>query len=176
MCEECYSEKNRITPLLNPLECLENHTQYICGTCGRCICIEHDPVRGLQRWNFPFKSLEIAKLYLRTADYTTKKSCGIYEIENSKDRKSYKIFAANEDLELFLKKNKDKKCRQMSPVFSVEKYEEYPQTQVRKLTSAEIKKIYGRTLNPHLEILFIRRAGCDILGSENRISHLNKSS
>ena len=42
MCEECYSDENRITPLLNPLDCLENHTQYICGTCGRCICIEHD--------------------------------------------------------------------------------------------------------------------------------------
>ena len=52
-CIECYSVDNRITPLLKPLECLENHTQYICGTCGRCICIEHDPVRGLQRWKFP---------------------------------------------------------------------------------------------------------------------------
>ena len=72
MCKECYSDNNRITPLLNPRECLENHTQYICGTCGRCVCIEHDKKRGLQRWNFPFKSLEIAKLYLRTADYTMK--------------------------------------------------------------------------------------------------------
>lgn len=140
MCEECYSDENRITPLLNHLDCLENHTQYICGTCGRCICIECDLKRGLQRWNFPFKSLEIAKLYLRTADFTTKSSCGIYEIENSKARLSYKIFAASEDLELFLKKSKDKKCRQMSPVFSVEEYKEYPHTQVRKLTSDEIKK------------------------------------
>ena len=83
MCEECYSDKNRITPLLNPLDCLQKHTQYICGTCGRCICIEHDEKRRLQRWNFPFKSLEIAKLYLRVADYTIKKSCGIYEIKVS---------------------------------------------------------------------------------------------
>ena len=75
MCEECYADKNRITPLLNPLECLTNHTQYVCGTCGRCICIEHDKKRGLQRWNFPFKTLEIAKLYLRAADFTTKKPC-----------------------------------------------------------------------------------------------------
>ena len=82
MCMECYVDENRITPLLNPLDCLENHTQYICGTCGRCICIEHDPNRGLQRWNFPFKSLEIAKLYLRTADYSMKKTCGIYELKN----------------------------------------------------------------------------------------------
>ncbi len=35
MCMECYVDENRITPLLNPLDCLENHTQYICGTCGR---------------------------------------------------------------------------------------------------------------------------------------------
>ena len=62
MCKECYVDNSRITPLLNPFDCLENHTQYICGTCGRCICIEHDQNRGLQRWNFPFKSLEIAKL------------------------------------------------------------------------------------------------------------------
>ena len=64
MCQECYSEAPRITPLLKPLECLKNHTQYICGTCGRCICIDKEPRRGLQRWNFPLKSLDIAKLYL----------------------------------------------------------------------------------------------------------------
>ena len=29
--------------------------------------------------NFPFKSLKIAKLYLRTADYIMIKPCGIYE-------------------------------------------------------------------------------------------------
>ena len=86
MCMECYIDENRITPLLKPLDCLANHTQYICGTCGRCICIEHDPKRGLQRWNFPFKSLEIAKLYLRTADYSMKKPCGIYELKSENDR------------------------------------------------------------------------------------------
>jgi len=130
MCEECYSTENRITPLLNPLNCLQNHTQYICGTCGRCICIEKDPHNQLQRWNFPFKSLEIAKLYLRTADYTTKKSCGIYEIENSRGRIAYKIFAEIEDLHLFLKKNNDKKCKLMIPVFTVKEYKEYPYTEV----------------------------------------------
>lgn len=102
MCMECYIDENRITPLLNPLDCLANHTQYICGTCGRCICIEHDPKRGLQRWNFPFKSLEIAKLYL--------------------------------------KKNKGKLCDKMKPLFIVEEYKEYADTQVRKLTSDEIQK------------------------------------
>lgn len=93
MCDECYVDGKRITPLLHPIDCLENHTQYICGTCGRCICIECDSLRKLQRWNFPFKSLDIAKLYLRSADYTMKIACGIYEINNEKGRVSYKIFA-----------------------------------------------------------------------------------
>lgn len=139
MCKECYADENRITPLLNPLECLQNHTQYICGTCGRCICIEHDPQRGLQRWNFPFKSLEIAKLYLRVADYTMKKSCGIYEVKSENGRISYKIFSDKTELEVWLKKNRKKVCERMSPVFANKEYKEYPNTQVRKLTSDEIE-------------------------------------
>lgn len=140
MCIECYSDNNRITPLLNPLDCLKNHTQYICGTCGRCICIENDPKRGLQRWNFPFKSLDIAKLYLRTADYTMKKSCGIYEIKSEKGRASYKIFPDVKDLELYLKNNKEKVCETIKPAFMIEEYKEYEATEVRKLNSDEIEK------------------------------------
>ena len=79
-------------------------------------------------------------MYLRTADYTMRKSCGIYEISSSKGRVSYKIFVGMEDLELFLKKNKDKICEKITPVFTVEKYKEYPNTEVRKLTSKEIEK------------------------------------
>jgi hypothetical protein len=119
------------------LDCLQNHTQYICGTCGRFICIERDQQRGLQRWNFPFKSLEIAKLYLRTADYTTKKPCGVYEIKNSKGRLSYKIFADPQELEYYLKKNNDKSCESMAPVFSIGAYKEFPHTEVRKVTPEE---------------------------------------
>lgn len=140
MCEECYVSEYRITPLFNPQECLENHTQYICGTCGRCICIEHDKHRGLQRWNFPFKSLENAILYLRTADFTMKRACGIYEIKNNKGRVSYKIFAEDKDLQAFLKKNKDKICEDMKPLFVVGEYRDNPNTQVRKLNSEEIQK------------------------------------
>jgi hypothetical protein len=139
MCQECYASNSRITPLLNPLECLQNHTQYICGTCGRFICIERDPQRGLQRWNFPFKSLEIAKLYLRAADYTIKKACGIYEVKSSKGRTSYKIFATLQDLETYLKKNSDKFCESMVPAFSAGEYTEYPNTEVRKVTAEEIE-------------------------------------
>ena len=140
MCEECYSDNHRITPLLKPMDCLENHTQYICGTCGRCICIEHDPNRGLQRWNFPFNTAEIARLYLRTADYTVKKSCGVYEIQSNKGRVSYKIFADISTLETYLQKNKDKTCVDMSPIFLTSKYKDYPQTQIRKLTILEIEE------------------------------------
>lgn len=153
MCEECYTDKNRITPLLNPLDCLKNHTQYICGSCGRCICIEHDPNRGLQRWNFPFNSLEIAKLYLRTADYSVKRSCGIYEIKSENGRYSYKIFASEEDLQLYLKKNKRKTCNSMKPVFSAEEYREYPNTQMRKLTSDEIREYMSERQINELEVL-----------------------
>ena len=140
MCKECYVNESRITPLLNPIDCLENHTQYICGTCGRCICIDHDKKRGLQRWNFPFKSLEIAKLYLRTADYTTKKPCGIYEILSENGRLSYKIFEDEESLKIYLKRNKGKTCETMKPVFIVEEYQEYENTQVRKLTPDEVDR------------------------------------
>lgn len=140
MCKECYVDQNRITPMLNPIECLKNHVQYICGTCGRCICIDHDPVRDLQRWNFPFKSLEIAKLYLRTADYTMKKLCGIYEIKSENGRFSYKIFEDGESLKTYLKRNKEKTCETMKPVFIVDEYREYKNTQVRKLTPEEVEK------------------------------------
>lgn len=139
-CQECYSENSRITPLLNPLDCLQNHTQYICGTCGRCICIEHDPVRNLQRWNFPFKSAEIAGLYLRTADYTSKKPCGIYELRSGTGRVSYKIFEDAGSLRLYLQKNRDKTCERMEPVYATEQYVEYPHTRIRKLTSGEIER------------------------------------
>lgn len=138
MCKECYVKDSRITPLRNPLDCLQHHTQYICGSCGRNICIERDPHRGLQRWNFPFSSLEIAKLYLRTADVTMHTSCGIYEIRNDKGRVSYKIFPDQEALSMYLKKHKDKVCEETSPVFHVTPYQDYPDTQIRRLTTDEI--------------------------------------
>lgn len=77
---------------------------------------------------------------MRTADYTMKKSCGIYEIKSENGRLSYKIFADSEDLRAYLKKNKDKTWETMFPVFRVEEYKEYPNTQIRKLTFVEIQK------------------------------------
>jgi len=43
-------------------------------------------------------------------------------------------------LQLFLKKNKDKVCESIAPIFFIEQYEEYSNTEVRKLTAEEIEK------------------------------------
>ena len=53
-CAECYATNCRATPLLGKRDCLENHEQYLCGTCGRCICSQKDEKRQLQRIDFPF--------------------------------------------------------------------------------------------------------------------------
>lgn len=139
-CIECYSMENRVTPLLNPEDCLKNHTQYICGTCGRCICIDLDKKRNVQRWNFPFRTPGIARLYLRTADASRKVYCGIYEIVSSSGRKSYKIFAGKEELQDYLVKNKDKSCTGSEPVYQRREYAEFPGTQIRKLQPSEVER------------------------------------
>lgn len=139
MCNECYSNQSRITPILESEKCLRNHTQYICSTCGRCICIEMDEKRGLRRWNFPFKTADIAKLYLRVAEVSTGKCCSIYEIISDKGRKSYKIFEDRETVEEYLRKNKDKQCS-METIYQIEQYREYKKSQIRKLNSSEIEK------------------------------------
>lgn len=139
MCPECYCDNNCATPLLNKRDCLEKHTQYICSTCGRYICIEIDKKRNLQRWNFPFKSLEIAKLYLRTADYTTKSSCGIYEIISSTNRKSYKIFPTIDDFLDYLHKTK-KSSIKYTASFQMKTFQSFPKTEIRKLTIKEVNE------------------------------------
>ena len=129
-----------VTPLLNPEQCLKNHAQYICGTCGRCICIEKDSKRGLRRWNFPFKTLEIAKLYLRVAEYCCQSNCGIYELENNKDRKSYKIFASQSNLLSYISKNKKISCSKMQPVFQNFEFKVYKNTLIKRLNEQEVSK------------------------------------
>jgi len=146
-CEECYSANSRATPLLNPEQCLKNHIQYICGTCGRCICIEKDPKRGLRRWNFPFKTLEIAKLYLRAAEYCCQSTCGIYELENDKNRKSYKIFASQSDLLSYISKNKKISCSKIQPVFQNSEFKVYKNTLIKNLNEQEINQYLGEMKN-----------------------------
>ena len=138
MCPECYSDYSRITPLIEPEDCLKNHEQYVCQTCGRCICAN----RGL----FPFKSLKIAKLYLRSTEVVKGAHCGIYELDayyskmvkSNKVRKTYKIFANKEELDTYLKKNKNKKTGSSSPLFCSSAYIEKYENQLRTLTDKEI--------------------------------------
>lgn len=146
ICNECYSNNPRKTPLLEPEHCLKNHTQYICSTCGRCICIDRDEKRGVYRWNFPFQTLEIAKLYLRTAEVSCEDTCGIYEITGENGRLSYKIFYTPKDLEYYLAKNKDKGCVDMKPVYVSKEYIESPNAQIRKLNNKEIEVYLGEQL------------------------------
>ena len=137
-CPECYSENSRITPLLEPENCLQNHTQYICSICGRYICIDHDEKRDVYRWSFPFKTLEIARLYLKTAEIVCKDICGIYEIVNNKGRKSYKIFHTKKEFAAYLKKNPDKSCTSMKPVYISEKCSPINEKQIRRLSREEV--------------------------------------
>lgn len=69
-----------------------------------------------------------------------KKACGIYEIVNNKGKVSYKIFVDHNDLQEYLKKNKNKTCKDMKPVYIINEYKEYPNTQIRKLSLEEIQK------------------------------------
>ena len=62
MCQECYVDERRCTSLLNSLVCLEKHTQYICGTCGRNICIECDfKTRVIRVDFFHLKALKLLR-------------------------------------------------------------------------------------------------------------------
>lgn len=140
MCRECGAENARGTPVLGARECLENHTQYVCGSCGRCICVEKEPRRGLQRWNFPFRSLAAAKLYLRAADVSTRHRCGIYELCDGKGRVFYKIFEDVDALRVYLAKNKGKQCVAEQPIFQADAYAPFEEGRVRWLAREEVER------------------------------------
>lgn len=143
-CLECYSEDCTKRPRVGDLFCLENHVQYICGTCGRCICIDKHPERNLRRWNFPFKTFDVAKLYLRTADFLTRQCCGVYEIVSKSGRKSYKIFLDDKEMKDYIKKNKDKHCTNNQALFRAKEYLEFPYTEIRKLTKKEAEDYWSK--------------------------------
>ena len=136
ICPECYAADKRITPLLNPEDCLLHHRQYICSTCGRCICADVDD-KGRFRALFPFKTLEIAKLYLRAAEVIHRCACSIYEIADNKGRKQYKIFPSVVELNDYLQQNKQKHCN-LQPLFTTPKYKDYASGQLRKLSAEEV--------------------------------------
>ena len=41
---------------------------------------------------------------------------------------------------IYLKKNKNKICEKINPIFKVEKYIEYPNTKVKRLSKEQIEK------------------------------------
>lgn len=68
-----------------------------------------------------------------------KAPCGIYQIQSDKGRVSYKIFANLTDLEAYLKKKPDKNCPSRQPSFIMPSYQEFSESQVRKLSAQEIE-------------------------------------
>ena len=138
-CPECYSDNPRITPLIKPEHCLKNHRQYVCSKCGRCICAQVDQ-RGKFRAKFPFRTLEIAKLYLRSAEVIHEKPCGIYGLKSKNGRKFYKIFRDRMNLIDYLRRNLDKTCDKMRPLFNTEINLPAEKGQVRRLTADEVSK------------------------------------
>jgi hypothetical protein len=64
--------------------------------CGRCTCINSNIFRKY-RWQFPFKILEIAKLYLKAAEIMVQDVCGIYEIHSKRGKNftKYSILKKN---------------------------------------------------------------------------------
>jgi len=136
-CKECYADNNRATPLLNPEDCLHHHRQYVCNSCGRCICADVDD-KGKFRALFPFKTLAIATLYLRAAEVIWEQACGIYEIEDIKGKKQYKIFPSLSELKSYLKKNKQKRSLLSEPLLVTPQYKAYQPEQLRKLSTEEV--------------------------------------
>ena len=134
--KECYADNNRATPLLNPEECLRHHRQYVCNSCGRCICADVDAKVGF-RAKFPFKSLDVAILNLRAAEVVWQKPCEIYEIENDKGRKEYKIFPSELELNHCLHNNKHKRCTSTQLLFVSSRYTASTSQQLRTLTKDE---------------------------------------
>ena len=136
-CPECYSNDPRVTPILDPEKCLETHRQYICSTCGRCICAEVDGNNKF-RARFPFKTLEIAKLYVRAAEAIYGGPCEIYEIEYKNGRIFFRIFENKKSFREHMERNPDQSCKTMTPVYRSRSFKPPSLNQMRKLTSKEV--------------------------------------
>lgn len=75
-CPECYSEYSRVTPFYASENCLKNHRQYKCKTCGRLICIDK---RGEHSFFAKFNSENAARYLLRGAEAFFKEECAIFK-------------------------------------------------------------------------------------------------
>ncbi|MGD2034382.1 MAG: hypothetical protein PVF73_04955 [Bacteroidales bacterium] len=138
-CKECYNDHPRITPLMGAEECLKNHLQYICSTCGRVICIGPKGAKKA-RCLMPFGSLEQAKLYLKAAEIMNDDVCGIYELIYKRGEKRYRVFRSSEELKKQLKSNRNIKCENFEPVYISKKHIPVANDQIRHLTEQEVRK------------------------------------
>ena len=78
-------------------------------------------------------------------------------------KRRFEVSTNSEDLLLYLKKNKGKTCKDMKPIFMIEEYREYANTQIRKLTSDEIQKYMSERFEEGLAFLkSIERGKCFI--------------
>lgn len=136
-CSECYSDDPRVTPILKAEKCLMTHRQYVCSTCGRCICAEVNRSDRF-RARFPFRTLEIAKLYLRSAEAIYQGPCEIYEVEYKNGRVFYKIFQDIDSLMDYLKNNPEEVCKKLQPLFRTPNYLPPKSDQLRRLSKEEV--------------------------------------
>ncbi len=76
ICPECYSEYPRITPFFALENCLKNHKQYKCRTCGRLVCIDKNTeISYFSKFNFK----EAARYLLRGGEAFFKEECAVFE-------------------------------------------------------------------------------------------------
>jgi hypothetical protein len=138
-CKECYSDNPRITPLMGAEDCLRDHLQYVCSTCGRVICIGPKGAKKA-RCLMPFGSLEQAKLYLKAAEIMNDGICGIYKLIYKRGEKRYRVFKSADELKKQLRSNTNIKCEKFEPVYISEKYSSVSDHQIRHLTEKEVQK------------------------------------
>jgi hypothetical protein len=147
-CPECYSDKPRITPLIDAAHCLKDHKQYICNTCGRAICIDKG-INNKYRVKLPFKTLEIAKYYLRAAEILHRSGCEIYELEDDAQRIFFLIVKDRNGLNEYLEqKKRNFKLREQEPVFKSPTFHAFLPNQCRNLNSAEVKTYLDQRRRP----------------------------
>jgi hypothetical protein len=103
------------------------------------VCIDSGGERKA-RCFFPFKSKEIALLYLKCAEIITNSCCGIYELVYKRGDKRYKIFETEEELNKFIGKNKDISLETKYPVYITKKYKPVSDKQIKHLTKDEVEK------------------------------------
>ncbi len=90
--------------------------------------------------------LELARLYLRPVEALKGEPCGVYELEAyyskmtkaKKVRKTYKIFTGKKELDIYLKKNPNKKALVMESKFRADMYHPPSDNSLRELSPAEI--------------------------------------